>query len=159
MRDQGGNAFDFADYRGKTLLVGFMFTRCSGACPLQCARMASIQAKLAGPVRERSRMLSISIDPAHDSGAALAAYADGFRADPGFWRFGAARDGDALTGLLGKLGVSVVDKDGAPDHKMAVLLLDPDGRILQRYVGDRMDAARVANEIATADRLFGRKRK
>lgn len=156
MSDQQGRRFDIADYRGKTLLLGFMFTNCSSACPLQTARMARVQSLLPEDLKARTRILSISIDPERDSTAALAAYAEAFRADTGHWRFGATRDGKALGALMERLGVTLRSgADGAPDHKMAVLLIDAGGRIMQRYIGDRLDENRIVAEMASVDRLFG----
>lgn len=156
LSDQDGQRFDLADYQGRTLLLGFMFTRCPIACPMQTAKMAKVQDSLPAELQARSRFLSISIDPARDTPERLASYARSFGADLNHWRFGLTRDEAALKRLLDALSVSVSARDdGTLDHKMVVFLIDAGGRVVQRYVGDQMDVARVANELATVDRLFG----
>jgi len=156
LTDQKGGRFELGDYQGKTLLLGFMFTRCPVACPMQTAKMAKVQDALSEDLKRRTRFLSISIDPTRDTPAMLASYAKGFGADPEHWRFARTQDDGALKQLLNALAVSVDKRDdGTLNHKMVVFLIDARGRVVQRYVGDQMDVSRVANELATVDRLFG----
>jgi protein SCO1/2 len=156
LSDQDGGRFDLRDYRGKTLLLGFMFTRCPVACPMQTAKMAKVQDVLSAELKGRSRFLSISIDPTRDTPAQLAAYAKAFGADLTHWRFGLTQDDAALKRLIDALAVNVKTReDGTLEHKMVVFLIDASGRVVQRYVGDQMDVTRVANELAAVDRLLG----
>jgi protein SCO1/2 len=72
--------------------VNFVFTTCSTICPVMSATFAQVQRQL-GAERDRVRMISISIDPEHDSPEKLSAYARRHDAGP-HWRFltGAAAD-------------------------------------------------------------------
>lgn len=72
------------------VMLNFIFTSCSGICPVMSATFAEVQ-KYLGRDAGRIRMVSISIDPEEDTPAALAAYAERFRAGPQ-WEF--------LTGTL-----------------------------------------------------------
>jgi protein SCO1/2 len=155
LTDQDGTPFQLSDFQGKTLLLGFIFTHCPSACPMQTARMTRVQALLPDAIKARSAFASVSIDPRRDSVAKLQAFARQYRAQVGHWRFGVTQDEAALRKLLGQLEVKVERKaDGSIDHKMMLLLIDARGRVVQRYVGDRFDEARVVREIAAVDRLF-----
>lgn len=157
LTDQRGKPYDIAEARGKTLLVSFLFTSCGSACPMQTSRLVKVQGLLTDSLKARSRFVSISIDPEHDSSMVLGNYADVFRADTRHWRFAATRDTAALHRFMASLGVTVKPGAGAaPDHQMAVTLVDAHGRVAQRYIGNTLDEARVAAEIADVDRLFGK---
>ena len=63
--------------------------------------------------------------------------------------------GATLNKLLLKAGVSTEAVDGTTqtDHTMKILLIDPTGKVMQRYVGDKFSIKRVAKEIETLVRL------
>ncbi len=80
---------DVLDHRGP-LLLQFIFTTCPGVCPALSATLSAAQDHL-GDDRPRVRMVSITIDPEHDTPEHLANYAA---------RFGADRQWQFLTGRL-----------------------------------------------------------
>lgn len=59
---------------GRPVVLSFIFTTCTEICPLVSHTLAQLQSKL-GPDRDRVHLVSISIDPEHDTPARLAAYA------------------------------------------------------------------------------------
>jgi protein SCO1/2 len=157
LTDQDGASFQLSDFEGKTLLLGFIFTHCPSACPMQTARMTRVQELLPDAIKARSAFASVSIDPKRDSVAKLQAFARQYRAKVGHWRFGVTQNEAALAQLLEQLDVKIVrNEDGSINHKMVLLLIDAKGRVVQRYVGDRFDEARVVREIAAVDRLFSK---
>lgn len=74
----------------RPVILNFIFTSCAAICPVTSATFAQVRAAL-GPEREAMRMMSISIDPEHDTPAALKAYAG---------KFGAGGQWQMLTGRL-----------------------------------------------------------
>src|SRR5262249_40259116 len=67
------------------ILLQFIFTTCPTICPVLSGTWAAAQDTF-GAELERIRMLSISIDPEHDTPARLQEYAQRFKAKPQ-WRF------------------------------------------------------------------------
>ena len=67
------------------VLLQFIFTTCPTVCPVLSEVFAAAQNTL-GPELDSVRMVSISIDPEHDTPARLREYAQKFRAKPQ-WRF------------------------------------------------------------------------
>lgn len=65
--------------------VNFIFTTCTTICPVMTATFAQMRRAL-GPEADRIQLVSITIDPEHDTPAALARYAERFHATAG-WRF------------------------------------------------------------------------
>ena len=72
------------------VMLNFIFTSCTAICPAMSAIFARVQTEL-GSDSERLRMVSVSIDPEHDTPEALSAYAR---------RFGAGPQWEFLTGSL-----------------------------------------------------------
>jgi protein SCO1/2 len=70
---------------GKPVMLNFIFTTCTAICPVMSATFAQVQ-KALGPERENLRLVSISIDPEHDTPERLKAYAAKFGAGAE-WRF------------------------------------------------------------------------
>jgi cytochrome oxidase Cu insertion factor (SCO1/SenC/PrrC family) len=83
--ERQGTPVRLADLRGKIWIVDFIFTQCADACPLMSAEMARLQTELA-PLTDL-RLVSITIDPEHDTPAVLSRYAERFQADPQRWLF------------------------------------------------------------------------
>jgi len=71
------------DYAGPILLQ-FIFTTCPTICPVLSGTWAAAQDAFEAEL-ERMRMLSISIDPEHDTPARLQEYAQRFKAKPQWW--------------------------------------------------------------------------
>ena len=71
--------------RDEPIMLNFIFATCTTICPVLSASFSSIQDKL-GDDSGRVRMLSITIDPEHDTPEQLRAYAERFHAGPQ-WQF------------------------------------------------------------------------
>lgn len=81
--DQSARKLSDRDLRGYVWIVDFVFTRCRGLCPLLSARLASLRDQVKD---ERTRFVSFTIDPEHDSPGALTAYARRWGPDDSRWR-------------------------------------------------------------------------
>ncbi len=135
------------DLRGSVWVADFVFTRCPDICPVLSARMSSLQEPLAtgdDPVR----LVSISVDPVHDTPAVLTAYAEHYRVGP-HWLF-LTGGRDAVAALLHD-GFRVAFADDGPPtapitHSDRFVLVDRQLRIRGYYHG---------NDQADLDRLVG----
>lgn len=83
--ERSGRQFTKADFLGKVWIVDFIFTRCVERCPLVSSRMAALQKAFV--TEDDVRLVSITVDPEHDTPAILARYAAGFGAHPQRWLF------------------------------------------------------------------------
>jgi protein SCO1/2 len=83
--DQSGRSFSRADFAGKVWIVDFIFTRCGSACPRLTAQMRKLQDRVT--FFPEARLLSISIDPEHDTSQILSTYAARYKTDPARWSF------------------------------------------------------------------------
>lgn len=140
LRDAQGRAFAFRpeSFRGKVVVVDFIFTSCTTICPALSSVMASVQRGLGEQMGRDVLLLSISVDPANDTPPVMRAYAQ---------RIGAGKDWLWLTGNTGDIarvlrafGLST----GKPnDHPPLILVGDPVGNRWQRWVGVPTPAAVV----------------
>ena len=78
LRNQDGRAIDLDQFRGKTLLLTFIYTRCPlpNFCPLVTHNFAVIDKQLAAnpALYAKTHLLCVSFDPEHDTPARLRAY-------------------------------------------------------------------------------------
>src|SRR5581483_3730858 len=87
LTDQDGRPFSLHSLRGKIVLLDFIFTRCPGPCPLLSLKFSQLQQKLGERLGKDVMLLSISIDPRHDTPAVLKDYAQRYSANLGGWKF------------------------------------------------------------------------
>ena len=87
LRSHSGPPVEFATSldEQRPVLLNFIFTSCTTVCPPMSQIFAALQERL-GPRRDQVQMVSVSIDPEHDSPARLREYAGRFSAGPQ-WRF------------------------------------------------------------------------
>lgn len=81
--DADGNEVVLADSLAvdEPVMLNFIFTTCTTVCPVMSATFSLVQEKLEQE-RDAVRMVSISIDPEHDSPEQLNEYAKRFEAGP-----------------------------------------------------------------------------
>lgn len=125
---QEGKTLARADMLGKVWVVDFFFTRCAGPCPLMTSRMAEISRAL--NKTKDVRLVSVSIDPTHDTPAVLAEYASRMSADPSRWIFLTGTQGEIEEFTQrGMLQVLAKDPNNVPTHSTRFLVIDREGRI------------------------------
>ena len=140
LTDQLGQPFGTAQLAGKPWVGNFIFTRCAATCPSQTANLRDLQERLEKlPGGANVQLISITVDPDHDTPDVLAAYADQAGADSANWHF--------LTGTreevweLCKTGFKLAVADAPPEantlilHSDRFILVDPEGRIRGFFTG------------------------
>ena len=83
--ERSGQAVARADLLGKVWIASVIFTRCVDECPVISNHMARLQEALAA--EPDVRLVSITVDPAHDTPEVLTRYAQRFAAQPQRWFF------------------------------------------------------------------------
>lgn len=69
----------------KVVVIDFMFTSCTGACPIMSNNFAKIQDWLGDRLGKEVYLLSVSVDPANDTPAKMKEYAARYKARPGWY--------------------------------------------------------------------------
>jgi len=142
LTDHTGAALTRDTLLGRVTIVNFIFTRCDTVCPVTSMKMRTVQDRTHDEADD-IKLLSISVDPAHDTVAALAAYADRWGADPTRWRF--VRGDIGAVRALVERGMQIGFDDlgdktasGAPNitHSGHFVLVDQRGHIRGYYDSD-----------------------
>lgn len=145
--DQSGRPFALTALDGKVVLFNFIFTSCPNVCPVQTQALAEVQRKLPDGIRDRVHFVSVSIDPAHDTPAALRAFATQFKVDFTRWTFLTGGTAD-IDRLADRLRLFAENKERRPEnHGTTLWLMDPRGRLMQRYAGNPPEVPRLVSEL------------
>jgi protein SCO1/2 len=148
LTDQTGSAFASAStLAGHVWVADFFFTTCPGPCPRMSSQMHQVQTALAD---QGARMVSITVDPEHDTPQTLTEYAQHFQAQPGVWFF-LTGPREALNHLdrdVFKLG----QVDGSLDHSTRFILVDKKSQVRGYYLTSEPDA--ITRLIADAKSLL-----
>ena len=94
---------------GKVVLIHAGFVDCKTDCPLTASILQKVQEHLGARLGPDARILSITLDPEHDTSAKLKEHAAKLEARPG-WHFLTGKPEDVET-VLGKLGLSAPERD------------------------------------------------
>lgn len=73
LNDQFGKPISMADYRGKAVLLTFLYVDCPDVCPLISAALRTTLDKL-GAGTKQVQVVAISVDPVGDTAKAVRAY-------------------------------------------------------------------------------------
>jgi protein SCO1/2 len=73
LRNYLGRPVTLAEYRGKAVLVTFLYTHCPDVCPLITANLG-VAMKLLGPRAKQAQIIAVSVDPRGDTSRAVAAF-------------------------------------------------------------------------------------
>ena len=162
--DQTGAARTMNDFRGRTSIIGFVYTSCKDECPLITRKFGSLERLLPG---DRFHLIEVSIDPAHDSPRVLATYARRYDVDPAR-RTLLTGTPASIDSFERQLGVSVIDNGrGTIIHNSKTIIVDAGGRIADiideagwtpaDVAADAQSAAGIAaNPIDRFDLALGR---
>ena len=150
--DQDGKSRRFSSFKGSTLVLTFIYTRCPMPtfCPLMDRHFAAIQKRLKDdPALGRVRLVSVSFDPIHDTPPVLARHAATLRADPGTWTF-LTGDRDDIDRFAARFGVSVaraLPDQGDITHNLRTAIIDADGRLAKVYTGNEWTPEQVLADL------------
>jgi len=134
--DQTGNVVQSARFRGKQIMLNFIYTRCPVAtmCPAATMKMMETQqlAKEAGVTN--LELISITLDPEYDTPGVLREYAEARGIDTSNFSFltGPER---AIKDLITQFGVIAGFDGPIIKHTLGTLLINEDGRIVHRVDG------------------------
>ncbi len=157
LTNQSGATIDFKQFRGKPLLLTFIYTRCP--FPDYCPRMSNNFAAVIQDLQKdpkafaAARLLSISIDPEHDKPEELRSYGERYvgRVDPKFqhWQF-ASGTPEQVRKAADFFGLSYNSKDGQIVHNLSTVLIGADGKIRKVYTGNAWRPEEAAADLISA---------
>ena len=154
LTNQSGRPIHFGQFKGKALLVTFIYTRCPmpDFCPKMNHNFAEVDKALAADssAYAHTHLLSISFDPKNDTPSVLKDYAQayaGVGAKFTHWEFAVppAKELAPLTQWF-DVGISPAD-DGTITHSLSTVLIDKDGKVTAFYPSNEWTPAEVAQKM------------
>jgi cytochrome oxidase Cu insertion factor (SCO1/SenC/PrrC family) len=145
----GGHVTD-RDLSGKVCIFGCFFTCCTTQCPALTSSMARLQNDFKDLADVR--LISLTVDPEHDTPEKLAAYASTFSADPKRWLFLTGDRAVVESFVTKQLKLGMEKKaDAEPGdkvlHSEKLTLVDRNGQVRGFFNGidaDELDKLRQA---------------
>ena len=147
--------------QGKITLLTFFYTYCVDplGCPFAHTTLAELRDRVRGDstLARRVRFVSVSLDPTHDTPAAIARYAEEFTIDRKFeWRFVTTKRVPELLPVLDDFGQDVsvdIDETGHATrtlhHMLKIFLIDARGEVREIYSLAFLQPQVMFNDIKT----------
>ena len=134
--DQDGRVVESQRFRGKQVMLNFIFTRCPVAkmCPAAVARFQQTQKLAREEGVKNLELISFSLDPEYDTPGILKEYTIQRAIDTSNYSFLTGPQ-MAIKSLLQQFGVLIDMQGDLLNHTAATLLLDETGRIIHRADG------------------------
>jgi len=127
-----GTVTSLAATNGRVRIASLFYTHCPRMCPLTIATLQSIERTLTGAERARLAVVLLSLDPARDSPAQLAALRSERGLDGARWLLGRTAP-QSVPQLSAAFATRITrSAAGGIDHTPALLLLDEHGAVLAR---------------------------
>ena len=144
---QDGRRVSMAGFRGKVVVVTFIYASCADTCPLLTAKMARLQARLGPEFGRNVAFVSITVDPERDTPDVLARYARAHGANPAGWAFLTGAP-DEITDVELRYGVFArKTADGSVDHTFLTSIVDQRGIMRVQYLGTRFDPEEFLRDL------------
>jgi protein SCO1/2 len=158
MTNQDGQTIHLSQFKGKAVLVSFIYTRCPqpNFCPRTSSQFAYVHDELAKKPKDydKTHLLSISLDPGYDTAPVLRkyglAYMNNDAAGFAHWDFAATSPNDLAT-LAKAFGLEYFQQDNQIVHSMNTVLLGPDGNVARSWEGNEWktgDALAALQDVA-----------
>lgn len=146
-RDSEGREVRLADYRGKPLVVSFIYTGCFQACPVTTKFLAqAVDEARRALGKDSFNVVSIGFNQPFDGPQAMAAFARQNGIDDPRWRF-LAPSTEAVEPLTRAFGFSFQATPKGFDHVTQASVVDADGVIYRQIYGETFELPMLVGPI------------
>ena len=155
LRNQDNREIHIQNYRGRTLLLTFIYTRCPvpDYCTLMSSNFAQIDRALSqdAGLYAKTHLLSISIDPSYDTPQVLrsygAAHTERYQNETfAHWEF-AGGTTEQVKKIAEYFGLTYFPEKDQIIHALRTVIINPDGKVAKIYTGNEWKPEDVVTEI------------
>jgi protein SCO1/2 len=155
LRNQDDREIRIHNYRGKALLLTFIYTRCPvpDYCTLMSNNFAQIDRDLGqdAELYAETHLLSVSIDPDYDTAKVLRSYGSAHtgryeKETFAHWEF-AAGTKDQVKEIAGFFGLTYFPDKDQIIHGLRTVIITPDGKVAKIYSGNEWKPEEVVEEL------------
>lgn len=145
LTDQTGARVRLSAFRGRVVAINFIYTRCP--LPDVCPRLSANFARLARRFGPRVVLLSLTIDPQHDTPEVLAQYAKLWGANLESWHF-LTGDAAVIRSAASAFGMLYFAEEGSLTHTSATAVVGREGRLAGIVEGSAYAVSQLGDLIA-----------
>jgi protein SCO1 len=143
-----GQPVNIAQYRGKALLVTFLYTHCPDICPLITANLRVAQNLMGPKTAARAQIVAVSVDPRGDTPQTVAAFLKVHQMTGRMqYLIGSARE---LGQVWQRWGVGSERDAAQPDivnHSALVYGITASGELKTVYIGSSFKPSEIAHDV------------
>lgn len=135
LTSQDGKPVALKDFRGKAVVLTFLYTECKDVCPVLPQIIDRADQALTAKEKQQVRFIGVSIDPRRDTPEKLRAFMQGHRLSPERWTLltGSLKEASKVADDYGI--VAKPDLQGDLVHNAVYVLIDPQGRLRTEFHG------------------------
>jgi len=153
--NQSGKRISLADYRGKALVITFIYTRCPlpDYCPLMSSNFAEIDRALRREpaLYNKTHLLSVSFDTKHDTPTVLRSYGSAYTeryTDEKFdlWEFATGSE-EEIKAITKFFGLQYSESADQINHSLVTAVITPGGEVYRIQASNDWKPAEVVSEL------------
>jgi protein SCO1 len=148
LTSHNGEKVKLSDFKGKAVLIFFGYTKCPDICPVTMGTLKNVT-DILGEDSANVQVLFITIDPERDDQEKLSSYVPYF-SESFIGLTGTPEEIDKVADDYNAFYMKEEVESEAGylmGHASSVYLINPKGRFVLRYPQNRMDPARIAEDI------------
>ncbi len=144
LSDQFGKPISLSQFKGKPVILTFLYTHCKDICPLTAEKLHMVMQDL-GPDAQRVAVVAVSTDPKGDTTAAALAFSRVHRMVD-YWHFLTGPQ-DALSPIWSAYSIYAQPESGSSvAHSTGVYVIDKQGNE-RVFLGDDFAPAQAAADL------------
>lgn len=153
--NQDGKQIRLAQYRGRALILTFIYTRCPlpDYCPLMSNNFAAMERELKKnqALYDRTHLLSISFDTAYDTPKVLKSYGGAYTENYTnekftHWEF-ATGTPEEIRDIAGFFGLRYYNESNQIVHGLRTAIITPEGKVYRVYRGNEWKPEEALGDI------------
>jgi protein SCO1/2 len=150
--NQDGKRIHLSQYRGKPLLLTFIYTRCPlpNYCPRTSKNFSEIfhGMQSVSPVAGKPHLLTVSFDTENDTPEVLRKYGRRYMNPAAFeeWEF-ATGSPEEIKEITSYFGLSYLKESGQIIHSLVTALIGPNGKLVRLYLGNEWTSSQILAEF------------
>jgi protein SCO1 len=140
LRDQDGQRVSMAQFRGRPLIVTFLYSHCKDTCPIEARLINQAVRELGSP---RANVLAFTVDPTHDTSASVHAFLRKEQISVPFrWVLGTKAQLEPVW-----KGYAITPQRTDEEHMARIVLIDKRGMQRVGYPFDQTTPGRIAHDM------------
>ena len=149
LQDPEGGHFSLRDFRGKVVVLYFLYSRCKDECPLHSLKIAEIQKQISeAQLSDHVQFVAIATDvePAESTAEHMRSHAGKYGLDTGNWMFVYGGPERRTAGMTLAQDYALQFTPAGEEvqlHGVVTHLIDPEGRLRARYHGLDFDPLKL----------------